>query len=142
MSPSWLDLGFPSALTELTERAAKQNEMQIELVFSDGARNIELTREKSLALLRMFQEACSNAVRHGQAKKIDVEFSLDRGTVSLAIRDNGVGFDIDETDCKKPLSAGHRGIANMRERIHLIGGAFKITSSPGKGCTVSATVEI
>ncbi|MDR1579037.1 MAG: histidine kinase, partial [Synergistaceae bacterium] len=97
MSPSWLDLGFPSALTELTERAAKQNEMHIELVFSDEARNIELTQEKSLALLRMFQEAYSNAVRHGQAKKIDVEFSLDRSTVGLAITDNGVGFDIDET---------------------------------------------
>jgi signal transduction histidine kinase len=142
MSPSWLDLGFPSALTELTERAAKQNEIQIELTFSDGARNIELTREKSLALLRMFQEACSNAVRHGHAKKIDVEFSLDRDAVELTITDDGIGFDIDETDGKKPLSAGHRGIANMRERIHLIGGVLKIASSPGKGCAVSANVEI
>jgi signal transduction histidine kinase len=141
MSPSWLELGFPSALAELTERAAKQNEIQIELTFSGGARNIEITREKSLALLRMFQEACSNAARHGQAQKIDVEFSLDGDTVGLTIIDNGVGFDINKINDKKPLSIGHRGIVNMRERIQLIGGTFKITSSPGKGCAVSATVE-
>jgi signal transduction histidine kinase len=142
MSPSWLNLGFPSALTELTDRAARQNKMQIELTLSEGAQNIELTREKSLALLRVFQEACSNAVRHGQAKKIDVAFSLDCDTVGLTIIDDGVGFDIDEIDGKKPLSVGHRGITNMRERIQLVGGAFKITSSSGKGCVVSATVEI
>jgi signal transduction histidine kinase len=90
----------------------------------------------------MFQEACSNAVRHGQAQKIAVMFSLDCDTVCLTISDDGAGFDIDKTDGQKTLSTGHRGIANMRERIHLIGGVFKIISSPGKGCVVSAAVEI
>jgi signal transduction histidine kinase len=140
MSPSWLDLGFPSALAELTERAARQNKLQVELTFSGGARNVDLSREKSLALLRMFQEALSNAVCHGQAQKIDVAFSLDCNIANLTITDDGSGFDIDGTDGKKLLSTGHRGIANMRERIHLIGGAFTITSSPGSGCVVSAAV--
>jgi signal transduction histidine kinase len=71
-----------------------------------------------------------------------VAFSLDRDTVNLTITDDGSGFDADETDGKRPLSAGHRGIANMRERIRLVGGAFTITSSPGKGCVVSAAVEV
>ncbi|MDR1875902.1 MAG: sensor histidine kinase [Synergistaceae bacterium] len=141
MSPSWLELGFSSALAELTERASRHNKIPVNLITDREARQVELTREKSLALLRLFQEACSNAIRHGEPDKIDVEFSLSSDVVTFSVRDNGKGFDVESIASGNLRARGHRGIAGMRERIHLTGGKLNIISAPGEGCAVIVTLS-
>jgi signal transduction histidine kinase len=138
MSPSWMTLGFPSALTELTERAALHNKIYVNLTLSENARRIKLSHEENLAFLRIFQEACSNAVRHGKAQKIDVKLSEDDNQIILSIHDDGTGFDIMLVNERELRANGHRGIINMKERMRIVGGVLKIVTGTGKGCTVLA----
>jgi signal transduction histidine kinase len=140
MSPSWMTLGFPSALTELTERAAFHNKISVNLAFFENAHKIKLSHEESLALLRIFQEACSNAVRHGKAQKIDVRLSEGNNDITLSIHDDGTGFDASLVNERELRANGHRGITNMRERMRIAGGALKIETGPGMGCTVLAVL--
>jgi signal transduction histidine kinase len=136
MSPSWLDLGFSSALTELTERMARHHKIPVDLTLSGNTQKLDLSHEESLALLRIFQEACSNAVRHGKAEKIDVELSQEGNDVVLSIRDDGTGFDVSSINERELRVNGHRGIANMKERMRMVGGTLKIETSIGAGCAV------
>jgi signal transduction histidine kinase len=141
MSPSWLDLGFPSALTELTERTARHHKIPVNLTFSDNAQKMNLSHDESLALLRIFQEACSNAVRHGKAGRIDVELSRNGDDVIFSIRDNGAGFDASSINERELHLGGHRGIANMKERMRMMGGTLTIKTAAGMGCAITALLK-
>ena len=86
----------------------------------------------ALAFLRVLQEAMHNAMKHSRAKSITVRLTCSDHDLSLEIRDDGVGFDVEGAR----LAAG-LGLISMRERIHLIGGVFEIWSSPGQGTRIT-----
>lgn len=93
----------------------------------------ELDAIVALSFLRVVQEALHNAAKHSGAKSITVRLTrLDRH-LSLEIRDDGVGFDMEAARFAAGL-----GLISMRERIHLIGGEFEISSSPGNGTRITA----
>ena len=81
----------------------------------------------ALAFLRVVQEALHNAAKHSRAKNITVRLNGSAHQLSLEIRDDGVGFDMETAK----LAAG-LGLISMRERIHLIGGEFDIVLQPRK----------
>jgi PAS domain S-box-containing protein len=87
----------------------------------------------ALAFLRVLQEAMHNAMKHSRAKSITVRLTCSDHDLSLEIRDDGVGFDVEGAR----LAAG-LGLISMRERIHLIGGEFEIRASPGQGTRITA----
>jgi len=91
----------------------------------------------AISLLRIVQEALHNAAKHSQAKSIQVVVKGSDSELSLLIADDGVGFDLEEAK----LAAG-LGLISMRERIHLAGGQFEITSAPGKGTRISGQVRL
>jgi signal transduction histidine kinase len=82
-------------------------------------------------LLNLVREALSNAVRHGHARRISVTLAATDTGSTLAIVDDGGGFDPAEV-----RSAGHHGLANMRARASAIGGRLEIRSAPGEGTAV------
>jgi PAS domain S-box-containing protein len=90
-----------------------------------------------LAFLRVVQEAMQNALKHSRAKNITVALTSSDHELSLEISDDGVGFDVESAK----LAAG-LGLISMRERIHLIGGQFEISSSPGRGTRIRARAPI
>ncbi|HEV8394219.1 MAG TPA: two-component regulator propeller domain-containing protein [Vicinamibacterales bacterium] len=87
-------------------------------------------------LLRIAQEAVTNAARHAGAGQIHVHLSQDAGTVRLRVTDDGAGFD---AGASLPGSSGHYGLTGMRERAARIGGQLTITSS-ARGTSVEARV--
>jgi PAS domain S-box-containing protein len=91
----------------------------------------------ALSLLRVVQEALHNASKHSNAKSILVVVEGSAAKLSLLISDDGVGFDLEEAK----LAAG-LGLISMRERIHMAGGEFKITSKPGEGTCITARVPL
>lgn len=91
----------------------------------------------ALAFLRVLQEGVHNAVKHSGAKLITVRMTCSDNDMSLEIKDDGDGFDIEGAR----LAAG-LGLISMRERIHLIGGEFEISSSPGQGTKIKARAPI
>src|SRR5207302_8224788 len=60
------------------------------------------------ALLRITQEACANAVRHGNARRLTVSLARQDGHVELAVRDTGTGFDPAAPHAGSGLAGHHR----------------------------------
>jgi signal transduction histidine kinase/ligand-binding sensor domain-containing protein len=89
-------------------------------------------------LLRIGQEAISNAVHHGEAVRVDITLEYSGSTVSLSVADNGRGFVEDPAKA----STGHWGLENMRGRAAELGGRVTITSSPGNGTVIRAIVPL
>ncbi|MBI3450369.1 MAG: ATP-binding protein [Acidobacteria bacterium] len=87
------------------------------------------------ALFRIGQEAMTNAIRHGRCRHLRVELSAEGGRATLAVRDDGAGFDPAAT----PPGSGMTG---MRERMRRIGGEIRFESRPGAGTTIEAAVPL
>jgi NarL family two-component system sensor histidine kinase LiaS len=85
------------------------------------------------ALLRITQEACANAVRHGGARHLAVSLAREDGRVELAIADTGTGFD---------PAAPHVGsrLSRIRDRVAELGGTVDIDSAPGRGAALTVRV--
>jgi signal transduction histidine kinase len=87
------------------------------------------------ALLRITQEACANAVRHGNARRLTVSMTCQDGHVELAVGDTGTGFD---------PAAPHAGagLAHIRDRVVELGGTVDIDSAPGRGAALTVRVPV
>jgi signal transduction histidine kinase len=91
---------------------------------SDGESG-RVSANVAIALFRIAQEAINNAVRHSQASRITVAFSLDNDKLALEIADNGIGMG-------KTAKPGGNGLDNMRVRARLIGARFSCGSEADK----------
>jgi signal transduction histidine kinase len=87
-------------------------------------------------LYRVTQEATNNTAKHAAAKHVSIELHQDDGQVMVEIRDDGQGFDMNQT------FPGHLGLHSMRERIEQVGGSFEIESQIGQGTCVKAAVPL
>ncbi|MGI6251898.1 MAG: sensor histidine kinase [Aminivibrio sp.] len=132
LSPPWIDLGLEQMMTELANRLARHYSISITMDVDDG---VDLGREKLLSLFRIFQEGVSNAVRHGGATEMSAEIFAKDDWVVFEFQDNGTGFEPD-LNFETLRVEGHRGLANMLERMRLVGGRLEIESSPGRGTLV------
>jgi signal transduction histidine kinase len=136
--PPWVSLGLPSCMDEAASRFERQYSITINM---NVDQSLSLPLEYTLALFRIFQEAVSNAVRHGGATEVTVEArAAENGrSVVFSLSDNGVGFDMSSKPVESLVRSGKRGINGMRQRTELLGGACEITSSAGAGTKITVT---
>ena len=142
LAPPWMDLGLAEAVTELVERLSQVYDIQVIADFDDGIRELDIDNEKILSLLRIIQEAVSNAVRHGEADEVDIYMRKNEDIVIMNISDNGIGFDANNINTETLRVEGHRGLASMTERMSLMGGTLNIISSRGKGTEIRASFKL
>ncbi|MEP0873779.1 AAA family ATPase [Trichocoleus desertorum AS-A10] len=95
-----------------------------------------LPTEVESNLLRMGQEALTNAIKHANADEIRVELIYDRDQVCLRVKDNGQGFGVGSI----PSFEGF-GLLGMSERAERIGAQLTIWSQPGQGTEIIVTVN-
>lgn len=86
-------------------------------------------------LLRIAQEALSNARRHAQARRVDVRLVERDGRLELTVADDGVGFSSVE-------GGSGFGLKTMAERAEALDGAFDVRSAPGSGTVVSVRLPL
>lgn len=89
-------------------------------------------------LLRIAQEATTNAVRHAQAGRITLELEYGADSVVLAIADDGIGCSPEDALSKR----GHFGLRGIRGRATKLGGQFTMQSTPGAGTTIRVEVPL
>ncbi|HET7478766.1 MAG TPA: GAF domain-containing sensor histidine kinase [Rubrobacteraceae bacterium] len=89
-----------------------------------------------VALYRVCGEALNNVARHADAGNVSVRLVSTPDHVRLTVEDDGRGFDA------AGISPDRHGLAGMRERAELLGGALEIRSAPGSGTRVTATVPL
>jgi PAS domain S-box-containing protein len=89
-----------------------------------------LPADVQVALYRLCQEGLNNIAKHAGASRVDIQLQYETGAVELRIRDNGRGFDPEQTP------PGHYGLSMMRERATAVGAALSFISQPGRGTEI------
>jgi len=132
LTPSPLaDATLADALRRLSQRFASESGTAIAVRVGGDDRPLPTSIE--VVLLRVAQEALTNARKHSQASTVDLELTYASGGVCLEVTDDGGGFDV------AALSPGY-GLGAMRARVEQVGGRLIITSGPNRGTTVRAEV--
>ncbi len=136
LRPTVLDLGLNAAVEWQIAQFRRRTGIMCEL--NDHHSDIHINDHCATAFFRILQESLSNITQHAQASLVQVELHKAGGTLSMTVRDNGVGVD-----SKERSKAGSFGLVGIEERIKILGGHFSIKSGPGAGLTihVSAPVE-
>jgi PAS domain S-box-containing protein len=110
---------------------------KIKATFTD--RNLPASIPDSIAacLYRVVQEGLRNVARHSRSQQVAIALRNDKETLSLSIKDWGVGFSKDQEN-------GHRGlgILGMQERVHLVKGKFFIKSRRRHGTEIVVQVPL
>lgn len=124
-------------------------ERLVDEVRAEGILKLEFTHEKKFednldpilttTIYRICQEAFNNIKKHSFATKVIIDININEDTVKLIIKDNGVGFDINNVKLNYEDNRGF-GISIMRERTNLLLGEFEIKSIISMGTTITVNI--
>lgn len=130
------DVGLKEAiqtsLAEFAQRSGVETQVRIEChneQISDSA--------LSSNIYRILQEALTNISEHAKARKVSVVLKVERQRLTLKIQDNGIGFDLGRVKMDRSF-----GLLGMKERATLLGGKFKLQSTPRKGTKIEASFPL
>lgn len=128
------DLGLSGGLASLA-RSIPRIPIDVDLAETRVPDHIEL------ALYRIAQECLQNVIKHAEADRARLTFSVDNGVARLEIVDDGKGFDTFEHPLGSDEMGGY-GLLSMAERAEIVGGRLHIRSRPGAGTTVTASIPL
>lgn len=136
LRPSLLDdLGLVSALRWYLDRQSSRGGFTFEL--KAETLTGRLKPELETVCFRVTQEAITNILKHARAGHVHVELKQRNQALTLTIRDNGIGFDV-EGAYASASSGTSLGLLSMQERVFLSGGHFTVESGNGKTEIVAA----
>jgi signal transduction histidine kinase len=96
---------------------------------------VTVSAPAQLTIYRLVQEALTNVVKYAKATEVVVSLQPSpEGGATVAVRDNGIGFDV-----SAPRLARH-GLIGMRYRVEADGGTMRLESTPGAGTLIEATL--
>ena len=128
-------LGIIRGLEEEADKIARTGAYTME--FKHTGPNPAIDQNTTTILFRMAQEILNNAIKHSQATHIHILSETSENLFTLAISDNGAGFDGDEK-----MKSGGSGLLNLKNRARLINASFTLQSSPGNGTTVNIELPL
>ncbi|HEY3864307.1 MAG TPA: histidine kinase [Verrucomicrobiae bacterium] len=126
---------LPTALSEVAKLMAASTHVRISVETSGAQHKLPMQVENHL--LRIAQEAVTNALKHSEATHIEIRLAYQPEKVQLRVNDDGRGFVIGKN---LAVYGGHFGLLDMSERSEKIGGAFSINSVPGRGTEIVVEV--
>jgi two-component system, NarL family, sensor histidine kinase YdfH len=88
------------------------------------------------AVIRTVAEALTNIAHHARAQHVEIDTQVKEGQLSIAVQDDGVGFD------PSAIPSGHYGLLGIQERVRLVNGCFEIKSEPNRGTTLTIHVPL
>ena len=127
--------GFAHAMAALVTELQAGRDAKFDIKIDDEAAAL-LTPEQSIEALQIAREAVSNALRHGRATLVTLRLHRSESELCLLVQDNGAGFD---AATSRP---GGHGLGNMQARAARLGATLRLTSRPGDGARVLATLPI
>jgi PAS domain S-box-containing protein len=130
------DLGLAAAIEWQASEFASRNDIQC--LVSVPPVDLHLDGDRATATFRIFQECMTNVIRHAQATSVRVALVQEEENILLVVEDDGIGFS--ESGLSNTL--GSLGLLGMKERAQFCGGDVQISSSIGKGTTVTVRVPV
>jgi signal transduction histidine kinase len=137
LQPSVIEeFGLLRAMEKLAERSNIPGRLRCEFM-SAGVREENLPPALQEELLRIAQEAISNAVRHAKPTAVNVRLHADPFNLVLEITDNGSGI-------AKPDDARREGfgLSNMQARAENLGAHFEIHTATGHGTSITVRLPV
>jgi signal transduction histidine kinase/ligand-binding sensor domain-containing protein len=128
---------LPAALQSGTRQWTAGSNVEVSVDVSGQGNHLPQDMEQHL--LRIAQEAVTNALKHAGASRIWIKLHMEAERLYLRVVDNGHGFE--EHDVFSDLG-GHFGLIGMRERAERLGGELHLKSRPGEGTQVEVTVPL
>ena len=127
--------GLASAAGSFCKELSEQAKVEIQFNHSEIPRT--LSKEASLCLFRVLQEALQNAVKHSGVRKFTVDLHGTAESIELTVADTGTGFEEHDAFTRHGL-----GLISMRERMQLVHGELSVKSKPGAGTTIRARAPL
>jgi signal transduction histidine kinase/ligand-binding sensor domain-containing protein len=127
-----------AALSRVARELTAGTSVSAQVTVTGASRPLPARIENNL--LRVGQEALTNAVRHAGARTVRARLVYGGSQVRLHIEDDGQGFDVHTTGAAS--NGGGFGLRGMRERLTQVGGALLVESQPGRGTEITATVPL
>lgn len=127
------DCGLPAALRWLTDQHTKTTGRPVTFDLKHYEGHLEPALQT--ACFRIAQEALTNVTRHAQARKVNVELQCDLEHLTLVVRDDGIGFNVNAA-ITRAHAGGSVGLLGQQERAALLGGRVDIISRPGAGSEI------
>jgi signal transduction histidine kinase len=128
-------LGLVAALeSQVTEFG---HEEQIDVKFNALMRSEKIPLDVSVCIYRVALEALRNISRHSQATSARILLTETGDSLTLEVSDSGRGFDVERARWGSGL-----GLISAEERVKLLQGTFKVSSTPGSGTTLVARISL
>ncbi|MGH2518561.1 MAG: histidine kinase N-terminal 7TM domain-containing protein, partial [Chloroflexota bacterium] len=139
LHPAIIRFGLVAAVRELADRFFGTLDVTIstneELRQLDVVGSEQLDENVRLALYRVVEEALTNAVKHAQARVLNIRLDVADGVLGLSIEDDGRGFD-------SAAPSDGFGLSGMAARVEQLGGTLRLQSALGQGTRISAAVPL
>lgn len=128
------DLGLVPALMKYLNTVKESFGIPISFQTLGTERRFSMKLET--AVFRLVQESVQNACKHSEASQIEVKLEFQQESISILVRDNGIGFNVEK---KREDSFG---LIGMSERVDLLGGRLTINSFPNEGTSVFINIPV
>ncbi len=131
LRPSSLsNLGLTASLEILTREFTDRTKLDVQV----NLESVQLSSSAQLTVYRLIQESLTNIGKYANAQKVLITVHDYPSHVTVQVRDDGDGFD------PHSISPTAHGLAGMQHRVEAAGGRLTVTSAPGEGTMVSATL--
>ena len=131
------DLGLVPAIRWYAETRLESVKVNVVVEATGFQRRLPLSIETTF--FRIAQEALTNVAKYARAANVNIRLKNQEGKISVAVEDDGVGFDAQDVLNVKDGIRG-LGLLGMRERAALLGGTLTIDSQVGRGTRVQVEV--
>jgi len=140
LSPTVLEhFGLSAAIRRLAEEFSKHHGIHVSVDL--GECDHLFAKDAQIHLYRIFQEALNNIGKYAQATHVTASVRLNEGHIYLVVEDDGRGFDPADVLAANGGRKG-LGLAIMRERAKILGGAFDLRSEKGRGTRISLSLPV
>jgi len=129
--PELEQLGLITAIRRYCEEQTTHFNLPIDL-FTAGVKELRLSFDTQINLYRLVQEALSNVRKHADATRVTIRLTASHPCLILKVEDNGRGFPVKER-LTEAVNEKRMGVRSMEERVSLLKGTMKLTSSVGTG---------
>lgn len=135
LRPAALDMGLIPAIEWLCDEFTRHSGVVCEL--QAPTEPLVFDANRAVVVFRIVQESLTNISKYAQASQVAVNLAQHGNELRLAVRDNGVGFDLAAVALR-----GSLGLLGMRERVIALGGQIEVISAPGQGTGIAVVIPL
>jgi signal transduction histidine kinase/ligand-binding sensor domain-containing protein len=120
-------------MREFAINVLEAKDINMQFSVEEQVYDVKLNMEARRDFFLVFKEAVNNAAKYSKATNVYIKISLKHRQITLEVKDDGVGFDVNAAD-------EGNGLGNMKKRADAMNGQVKLQSKPGEGTTMTLTI--